>query len=103
MNCLLCPELRVQNAEYANCNGEYEESKVRVSWAPERAVFRHKDRDRFIFWNTGGLGWSIGKQEYLVDGRHWHKSKDNDIYISMLAICYHNVTSVLPTSKLSWS
>ena len=28
-----------------------------------------------IFWNAGGLGWSIGKLEYLEDGRHWHKSR----------------------------
>ena len=77
MQSLLCPELTVKNAEYADCNGEYEETEVRVSWAPERPVFKHKTRDRFIFWNTGGLGWSIGKEEYLVDGRHWHKSKDN--------------------------
>ena len=81
VRCLLCPSLTVQKAEYANCNGDYEESTVRVSWAPERPVFRHRDRDRFIFWNTGGLGWSIGKQEYLVDGRHWHKSKDSDTMI----------------------
>ena len=78
MRCLLCPGLRVQNAEYANCNGEYEESTLRVSWAPERPVFKHTERDRFIFWNTAGLGWSIGKQEYLVDGRHWHKSKESN-------------------------
>ena len=79
MSCLLCPELKVQNAEYANCNGEYVETEVRVSWAPDRPVFKHKDKDRFIFWNTAGLGWSIGKQEYLVDGRHWHKSKERNI------------------------
>ena len=30
---------------------------------------------RYIFWNAAGLGWSIGKKEYLEDGRHWHKSK----------------------------
>ena len=29
---------------------------------------------RFIFWNAGGLGWSIGKREYLQTGTHWHKS-----------------------------
>ena len=88
MRCLLCPELTVQNAEYADCNGDYEETRaVRVSWAPERPVFRHKERDRFIFWNTGGLGWSIGKEEYLVDGRHWHKSKGNTVsVIDMQAI-----------------
>ena len=72
--------MTVQNADYAKCNGDYEEARaLRVNWAPERPVFRHRERDRFIFWNTGGLGWSIGKEEYLKDGRHWHKSKGNTV------------------------
>ena len=29
---------------------------------------------RFIFWNAGGLGWSIGKRDYLSSGSHWHRS-----------------------------
>ena len=28
---------------------------------------------RYIFWNAGGLGWSIGKLEYLTSGSHWHR------------------------------
>ena len=31
-------------------------------------------KDRFIFWNKGGLGWSIGKKAYLTSGSHWHRS-----------------------------
>ena len=27
-----------------------------------------------IFWNAGGLGWSIGKLAYLTSGSFWHKS-----------------------------
>lgn len=30
---------------------------------------------RYIFWNKGGFGWSIGKMAYLVTGSHWHKSQ----------------------------
>ena len=29
---------------------------------------------RVIFWNAGGLGWSIGKTAYLSTGSHWHWS-----------------------------
>ena len=29
---------------------------------------------RLVFWNAGGLGWSIGKSEYLKTGSYWHKS-----------------------------
>ena len=36
---------------------------------------------RYIFWNAGGLGWSIGKREYLKSGTHWHKSNYNAVYI----------------------
>ena len=39
-------ELGLLFLDYANCNGEYTESEVKVSWAPERPVFKHRDRDR---------------------------------------------------------
>ena len=29
---------------------------------------------RVIFWNAKGYGWSIGREEDLVTGSHWHKS-----------------------------
>ena len=45
-----------------------------VLWAVERPVYKHVDRDRYIFWNKGGLGWSIGKKAYLTSGSHWHRS-----------------------------
>ena len=28
-----------------------------------------------MFWNKGGLGWSIGKKAYLMSGSYWHKSE----------------------------
>ena len=46
-----------------------------MEWAPDRPVYRHVTRDRYIFWNAGGLGWSIGKRAYLATGSHWHRSK----------------------------
>ncbi len=36
---------------------------------------------RYIFWNAGGLGWSIGKEEYLQTGSHWHRSELNIVFI----------------------
>ena len=71
---------------------KYFSQDIRVEWAPERVVYKHTEKDRlgvgkgceaedcnfccrYIFWNAGGLGWSIGKLEYLEDGRHWHKSR----------------------------
>ena len=27
-----------------------------------------------IFWNAGGLGWSIGKTQFLSSGSFWHRS-----------------------------
>ena len=29
---------------------------------------------RVVFWNSAGIGWSIGKSEYLKSGSYWHKS-----------------------------
>ena len=31
---------------------------------------------RYVFWNKGGIGWSIGKKAYLMSGSHWHRSKN---------------------------
>ena len=68
---LLCPQLSVNNAKYAACEGEYEATQVRifpsyffmmiddkyffpqdirVDWAPERVVYKHTERDR---WSVG--------------------------------------------------
>lgn len=92
----LCPRLEVSRADYADCSGEYQlQPGLAVAWAPNRPVYTHTDRvgcmkavvvvlvvsvtaavlqDRVLFWNAGGLGWSIGKTEYLQDGTHWHTS-----------------------------
>ena len=70
-----CPVLRVSNADFADCNGDYVFSRsLSVDWAPDRPVFINTDKDRVIFWNSGGLGWSIGKTDYLESGNHWHRS-----------------------------
>ena len=71
---VICPGIVVYNADYADCNGQYELTHYVVLWAVERPVYRHKTKDRFIFWNKGGLGWSIGKKAYLTSGSHWHRS-----------------------------
>ena len=42
----LCPVLTVTKARYADCDGEYEESVVRVQWALERTVYKHLEKDR---------------------------------------------------------
>ena len=69
-----CPRLEIRRAEYADCDGEYQLSHYVVLWAVTRPVWRHVRKDRFIFWNKGGLGWSIGKKAYLTSGSHWHWS-----------------------------
>ena len=30
-----------------------------------------------IFWNANGVGWSIGKAEFLKTGAYWHNSGTN--------------------------
>ena len=71
---VICPRVAVYNADYADCNGEYELTHYVVLWSVERPVYRHRSKDRFLFWNKGGLGWSIGKKAYLTSGSHWHRS-----------------------------
>ena len=53
--------LSVTNADWANSNGEYMVVNMVVEWAPDRPVYKHIHRNRHIFWNDHGLGWSIGK------------------------------------------
>ena len=72
---VICATLNVLGATYANCDGRYQVTGESVEWAPERPVYRHVSKDRFVFWNAHGLGWSIGKEEYLTSGSHWHRSK----------------------------
>ena len=72
---VICSTLNVLGATYANCDGRYKVTGESVEWAPERPVYKHTEKDRFIFWNAHGLGWSIGKEEYLKSGSHWHRSK----------------------------
>ena len=72
---VVCQALNVLGATYANCDGQYVVTSERVDWAPDRPVYKHVTKDRYIFWNAHGLGWSIGKREYLQTGSHWHRSK----------------------------
>ena len=72
---VICDTLNVLGATYANCDGRYKVTDETVEWAPERPVYRHSTKNRVIFWNAHGLGWSIGKEEYLISGSHWHRSK----------------------------
>ena len=78
---VICETINVLGATYANCDGRYKFTDEQVDWAPERPVYKHITKDRYIFWNAGGLGWSIGKRSYLSTGSHWHRSKLN--YITM--------------------
>eukprot|EP00095_Tigriopus_kingsejongensis_P001320 maker-scaffold249_size238305-snap-gene-1.12 protein:Tk01320 transcript:maker-scaffold249_size238305-snap-gene-1.12-mRNA-1 annotation:"PREDICTED: hemicentin-1-like" len=71
---VICPTINVLGATYALCDGEYRVTNEVVDWAPDRPVYRHESKDRYVFWNAGGLGWSIGKRDYLNTGSHWHRS-----------------------------
>jgi len=74
-----CPLVDVSNASFADCEGKYLLADTSVSWAEHRPVYKHLEKDRFIFWNAGGLGWCIGKAAYLTSGSHWHRSNLNTV------------------------
>ena len=73
---VICPTLNVIGAAYANCNGNYKVTGESVSWSPDRLVYKHINKDRYIFWNTG-IGWSIGAKAFLKTGQHFYISKCN--------------------------
>ena len=78
---VICETINVLGATYANCDGRYKYTEDQVDWAPERPVYKHVTKDRYIFWNAGGLGWSIGKKAYLTSGSHWHRSKSHLLHL----------------------
>ena len=41
-----CPEIRVSQADYANCNGVYRLTNTSVLWSPLSPVYKHQSKDR---------------------------------------------------------
>ncbi len=82
---MTCPILSVSNADYKYINGNYTKvnynngnyMKVNktVSWAPEKPVYKHVEKDRYIFWVEHGYGWSIGNKKRLHEGRFYRAGK----------------------------
>jgi hypothetical protein len=48
-------------------DGYYTLVSERVNWATDRPVYKEISKDYYIFWNSGGLGWSIGSTSSLED------------------------------------
>ena len=86
-------------ATYANCDGRYKVTTDSVEWAPQRPVYKHVSKDRYIFWNAHGLGWSIGKQEYLTSGSHWHRSRKKTKFFKLLDFVQCEFLGGLDTSE----
>ena len=84
-----CNIANVSNADYAACNGRYErKGDLSVAWAPQRAVYKQVgtvasivtlEEPRYLFWNTTGLGWSIGTEEGLTSGGYFHSQGEFSI------------------------
>ena len=52
---------------------------------------------RYIFWNAGGLGWSIGKLEYLTSGSHWHRWEQvTNVIISIITLIQKSIQESHP-------
>jgi len=75
VTCDICSKVVVKNADRADCNGIYKLTSKSVAWAPSRPVYAHESKDRYIFWNNHGHGWSIGNANGLKTGGHWHESR----------------------------
>ena len=66
------------NDAYAGCGGKYIiVPDEHVSWAPQRPVYKHISRDRYIFYNIGNRfdeGWRCGDKEDLSTGSYYVES-----------------------------
>ena len=43
---MTCPVVKVTNADFADCNGDYSVTEERVAWAADRPVYAHAEKDR---------------------------------------------------------
>ena len=57
---LKCETLKFSGDTFAKSDGQYEVIDKKVSWALERPVYKHVNKDRYIFWHANGYGWCIG-------------------------------------------
>ena len=69
----------MSGANYADCNGRYRYTDDQVGWAPERPVFKHVTKDRYIVWFNFGYRWSITDSDGLVVKSYFHTSKNSFI------------------------
>ena len=93
-----CLGLEVRNADYADCNGQYEYlPAIRVPWAPDKPVYKRvhtagRGHVRYIFLTQGkgfGTKWVIGgTTELKTSGSYFHISKTNDIVFNAMENCF---------------
>ena len=64
-----------EGKSWAGVNGLYVETDERVPAAPNSSVWKHHDKNKFIF-NTGSTkGWRIGRKSYLNTERFDYKGE----------------------------
>ena len=56
---VICKTVNLIGTNNANTNGYYQLTDDHVAWAPERPVYKHVSKNRYMFYNIG-VGWSIG-------------------------------------------
>ena len=74
-----CETVSVSNSLRDYTNGEYQYlPDTRVSWALDKPVYKHLERNRYIFWTEGkgyGTQWVIEDNNKWTTGSYSHKSK----------------------------
>ena len=81
----ICKSIIVSNAAYANCDGEYQYiPDEKVSWAPNKPVYKELVKDRYMFWTDGkgfGSQWVIGGTAELTSGSYYQSSTLYSMFI----------------------
>ena len=55
-----CPAIRVKGAETDKCFGEYRAVNHTTTFAPNKPLYSHVLRDRYIYWDPTEIRWEIG-------------------------------------------
>ena len=75
----ICKAIKVSGADYASCSGLYKLSEGRATWAPEKPVYKHISKERYIVFRENLAGWKIASSYTLFSGFYFGKQNQDAV------------------------
>ena len=87
-----CTVLRVRNAGWYDCNGDYDLLDIQAPWAPDMPLYklRRDTEERYLF--SHGTQWKIGPKYTSPGGYHISRGECYSVtrFYFSLSLIYHN-------------